>query len=1148
MQAGFAAGDERFVGRGGELAELRSAAALADAGTVQVVHVLGEPGIGKTTLVERLGSELTAAGWAVAWGRAWTAEAGPAYEVWRQIVQTLLRSDDVAAGVPARSKPWLVELAPAASAAVGTPEVPALDGAEAREALETAVVDCVGAAALRRATCVVVDDAHAAGLPALGVLRRVVRSLHDARLLVVTTQRTVARSTDDELEHVLGDLGRAGPSLHVAPLTADEARDLVAARRGAPPAESELARLREASGGNPFFLDQLVRLADVGGGGALPTAVRRAVRERLSLLAPTTRRVVELAAVGGNAVDLHVLAQVSGLDAGTFIDAVAEAADAGLAVTAERSPGRFTFAHALVAEAAEGDLAPEDRRAGHAAFADVLAGAPGTSPIVLARHVRAAYPLVTAEAVVTATLEAAAESMRISAHEAASEACTSALGLVGAERGSTGLQARLLVALGDAEASGGQLEAAFGSLARAAACARSAGDVELMGEAVARMPRRTQFLDADVPLAGWIDEALAVVGRDWPRTRARLLARWSVEAVGADIDDRRRVSAEAVDIARDASDPAVLAECLGLRLQALWVPELAGERLEVAGDIIDLATSSGHVGRELDGRLWRAIALLELGRVDEAERELVRYQEVAERVGQPAYLLFARSRQSMLAVLRGRLDDAERLAWEAYGHAVEAGAPDAKAVLSANLTALGWLRGDDLWATAAEVAGDDRPPAVFAALMHHIAGNDAEARRLLRQGLPEIERFPAVTRFQFVAIAALVAHGVGDPDVAAAVRPTLEPLGERWLLSGGAVAAWGPLSRFTALCDLTLGDAEAAAQRLGGALEQVDATPAVTLGACLRVELADALLHRGRGGDRDRAAALLEEAMDRAVRFGLLRVEARATHLRAMVDGGRSGRSGDPGTNADGRPAEEAPPADAVGLTAREAQVLGLVAAGRSNGQIAEELYISRKTASVHVSNILRKLQVATRGEAAAAAHRLGLLERLPDATPAAGGRSLVTVVFLDVVDSTRRLAEVGDRTWVETLDRLEGVTRRRAAHHGGSIVKHTGDGVLATFPNAAGAVAFAAGMHGAATAMRLRLRAGVHAGEVERRGTDVAGLAVHLAARLTAVVAPGETLVTRTVVDLAAGSGLAFEPVGTQVLRGITEPVDVFAVRPGGF
>lgn len=159
--------------------------------------------------------------------------------------------------------------------------------------------------------------------------------------------------------------------------------------------------------------------------------------------------------------------------------------------------------------------------------------------------------------------------------------------------------------------------------------------------------------------------------------------------------------------------------------------------------------------------------------------------------------------------------------------------------------------------------------------------------------------------------------------------------------------------------------------------------------------------------------------------------------------------------------------------------------------------------------------------------------------------RVLASVLFTDIVDSTRRAAELGDNAWRLLLNQHDALAERQIERHGGRLVKTTGDGVLATFDGPGRSVRCALSISDGAQALGIELRAGVHTGEVELRGDDIAGLGVNIAARIEAIAQPGEVLVSRTVTDLVAGSGLEFDDRGEHNLKGVPGRWQVFAVRP---
>jgi class 3 adenylate cyclase/pimeloyl-ACP methyl ester carboxylesterase len=148
--------------------------------------------------------------------------------------------------------------------------------------------------------------------------------------------------------------------------------------------------------------------------------------------------------------------------------------------------------------------------------------------------------------------------------------------------------------------------------------------------------------------------------------------------------------------------------------------------------------------------------------------------------------------------------------------------------------------------------------------------------------------------------------------------------------------------------------------------------------------------------------------------------------------------------------------------------------------------------------------------------------------------RVLVTVMFTDIVGSTELVAQMGDKAWRQLLDRHDAVTSRQVERFRGRELKHTGDGMLATFEGPARAVQCARAIQEATRAIGVEVRVGVHVGECELRGDDIGGLAVHIAARVADAAAPGQVLVSSTVKDLATGSGIEFNDCGVRELRGV--------------
>jgi pimeloyl-ACP methyl ester carboxylesterase len=159
--------------------------------------------------------------------------------------------------------------------------------------------------------------------------------------------------------------------------------------------------------------------------------------------------------------------------------------------------------------------------------------------------------------------------------------------------------------------------------------------------------------------------------------------------------------------------------------------------------------------------------------------------------------------------------------------------------------------------------------------------------------------------------------------------------------------------------------------------------------------------------------------------------------------------------------------------------------------------------------------------------------------------RVLATVLYTDIVGSTEHLAQIGDQAWRSVLDQHDDALRSELRRFQGREIQMSGDGVLALFDGPARAIRCADAIHRELNRMGLDVRAGLHTGEIELRGTGIGGIAVHIGARIGALAGPGEILVSRTVKDLVAGSGIEFDDRGTHELKGVPDKWQVFAARP---
>jgi class 3 adenylate cyclase len=155
--------------------------------------------------------------------------------------------------------------------------------------------------------------------------------------------------------------------------------------------------------------------------------------------------------------------------------------------------------------------------------------------------------------------------------------------------------------------------------------------------------------------------------------------------------------------------------------------------------------------------------------------------------------------------------------------------------------------------------------------------------------------------------------------------------------------------------------------------------------------------------------------------------------------------------------------------------------------------------------------------------------------------RAVATVLFTDIVDSTARAAQLGDGRWRSVLDRHEAIVRRQLDLHRGREIKTTGDGFLATFDGPARGIRCASEINRSIAPAGVQVRAGLHTGEVELRGDDIGGIAVHIASRIAGLAGGGQVLTSRTVKDLVAGSGIRFVDLGEHTLKGVPDSWQVY-------
>jgi tetratricopeptide (TPR) repeat protein len=393
-------------------------------------------------------------------------------------------------------------------------------------------------------------------------------------------------------------------------------------------------------------------------------------------------------------------------------------------------------------------------------------------------------------------------------------------------------------------------------------------------------PSTAGFLDVDVNLIRLLETAVDRARDD--ATRSRVLARLAFELLGdASAAARRRaLSDEALSLARRVGDPGPLAEALDARLHALWDPDGAQDRLDAGSEIIDLARAAGDGTRERHGMFWQFVALMELGRVPEAESAIAAFAREATAAGDAEAAVMVTARHAMLAILHGRFEQASRLTEEVKESAQQIGLADAEAIsrtlalsiaLELGTTDAEWERGvDELLAKARR-----RPGHLFEATAARLLvcldrKDDAAAE--LELLLPRALAGSGPRWLGAMTDLAVVAAAIGDYDAASRIYAALAPYRGRLVVWAGANSAWGSVSHQLGLLAATMGRNADAAKDFGEAIEleeQIGALPSL---AHSLAGLADAL---AACGDASQGSACRRRSREIAQRLGMSVLLAR---------------------------------------------------------------------------------------------------------------------------------------------------------------------------------------------------------------------------------------------------------------------------------
>jgi ATP/maltotriose-dependent transcriptional regulator MalT len=966
-----------MIGRSAELAELEAALADAAEGRPSLAFVAGESGVGKTRLLAELmrrareGDALVLAGETVGFG----GESELPYLPLVAALRPLGRSGDAALTEPVREA--VAPLLPGVGAASAPPTADAGNQQRLFEGL-LALLDALGE---ERPVLMVLEDLHWADRSTRAALAFLAHSLTSERVLVVGSYRVDELHRGHPLRPLVAELELDPRARRVAlaPLGRDELAEQLADIVGAAPPADLLERLWERSGGNPLFAEELLA-AGLDGRGAAPDTLRDALMLRVERLSAPARELLAVVAVGQR-VDHQVVEEASGVEPRELRGALREAIDGHLLVVLE--DGTYAFRHALLREVVEDDLLPGERselhlRLGRAIEARLDDDADAQVTGAVAHHFAAAGDQ---PAALGAAVRAATAAVRVHAHGEVAALLGRALelwervpdpeALAGVDRVTLLLRAAdASAALGDPGRQLALLEGAFAALG-------PEPDPRRAGPILESTARAQRHLNRARDSIATLERAVELVppdGDPWGRAsvlaglaRARMLVGHHREAT--------RMAREALDVAVTADLPVLEGHArntLGGALAKTGEIDAGTHELREA---IRIAREQDSLYDLAEAHDNYAGALHRLGRSDEALQVAAQGREaVAGR--RPISTLWLDCKIAAIAFDVGdwELSEASLPALQPW-----TGAQSRVGILLQRAE-LALARGDD--ATAAALASELEPlaagstePGVLAALgvlaaeLCRREGDLAAASAAIDEWLERL----AFCVDDVVAVSAVAAEGVtvaadaaerardvGDADAESVALHRVDDL------LGRLRAAAGP-TRPVEQAELL--EAEAEAGRAAGTPDpDAYAGAAMAWDAVGRREPAARMRWReaeahAAAGDRE-AAQEAAQAAHASAGDGWVRGEVERLAARARLT-----------LEPAGAEDRQAPQEDPFGLTSRERQVLGLLAEGATNREIGATLFMAEKTASVHVSRILAKLNARSRTEAAAVAHRHRLVE-----------------------------------------------------------------------------------------------------------------------------------------------------------------------------
>jgi class 3 adenylate cyclase len=692
-----------FIGREAELDRLLTAWRKAVDGEAGLVLLGGEPGIGKTRLAAELARRVHAQGMTVLFGHC-DDELGVPYQPFVEALAFVVdHFDERALDALERPASELVRLVPRlADRLPGLAPPISTDPETSQYRLFEAVAAALVTGSEIQPILFVIDDLHWAAKPTLLMLRHVVATAARARVLIVGTYRDTDLQRGNPLGEMLADFRRVDrvQRIPLSGLAEPEVVELLTriAQHELDDAGVELARMiHEETEGNPLFTGEVLRhlrdtgaiyeqdgrwvtrgdVAEIG----IPDGVRDVIGRRLDRLSPVANDVLQTAAVIGRDFDLAVVERLVDHDRDAIVEALDDAVDARLVY--EAGIARYTFAHALVRSALYDELRPTRRAHMHERVADAISALFATDLDAhlgeLAYHYAQSVGAGDANRAIEFSCRAGEHALEQFAPEEAITWFQQARDLVEVGGGDAAPLGRVLLGLGTAEKFAGQ-PTFRETLLLAARTAQERRDDPLLIAAALANNRGfwSSYGAVDHERVAVLRTAIARSAACPATHRARLLANLATEVVFEDdLATRRALDDEALALARTTDDPATLAHVLISRCVSLWHPSSLDDRLRHGEELAGLVEELGDPHLAFFAHWYRYAALIEAGRIAEADRALAVGASLAGQLGPAMPVWVSTFTRSARALFAGDTETAEALATEQLELGERAGQPDA---------------------------------------------------------------------------------------------------------------------------------------------------------------------------------------------------------------------------------------------------------------------------------------------------------------------------------------------------------------------------------------------------------------------------------------------------------------------------------------